>query len=217
MLLLRPPGVYPAQRDTWLLAEALKREQLAPGARVLDLGTGSGALAVLAAHAGARVTAVDISRQALAVTWLNARCRGLRLRVRHGDLVRPVMEERFDLVLSNPPYVPAALDRLPRRGMARCWDGGVDGRAVLDRVCNEGAKVLAPGGTLLLVHASLCGVATTVRHLAGEGLDVEVIDRCEHPFGPVLRARVALLESRGLIEPGQRTEELVVIRGVKRR
>ncbi|HCA84481.1 MAG TPA: methyltransferase, partial [Streptomyces sp.] len=59
MLFLRPPGVYAPQDDTSLLSAALREEPLVPGARVLDLGTGTGALAVAAARRGARVTAVD--------------------------------------------------------------------------------------------------------------------------------------------------------------
>ncbi len=53
MLVLRPPGVYPPQHDTWLLAEVLRRDRAATGRRVLDLCTGTGALAVVAARAGA--------------------------------------------------------------------------------------------------------------------------------------------------------------------
>lgn len=185
------------------------------GTRVLDLGTGTGALAVAAArHGAAEVTAVDISRQALAAAWLNARCRGLSLRVRHGDLLAPVSAtERFDIILSNPPYVPAPDAAPPRRGAARAWDAGLDGRALLDRVCTEAPRYLAPGGSLLLVHSALCGVDATLTMIAAAGLAGRVVARCEQPFGPVLRARAGLLEERGLIRPGQRYEELVVIRG----
>jgi release factor glutamine methyltransferase len=210
--------VYPAQRDTWLLAEALRREPRMVGARVLDLGTGSGALAVAAARAGAaHVTAVDISRQALATTWVNARCRGLRVRVRRGDMVQPVLEERFDVIVSNPPYVPSEHDRLPARGLDRCYDGGIDGRAVLDRVCTGAPKVLAPGGVFLVVHSAVCGVSATLAHLTADGLDASVVARCDHEFGPVLSARAELLASRGLIAEGQRSEELVVVRAVRPR
>lgn len=218
MLLLRTPEVYPPQADTWLLTAALQREPLGAGSRVLDLCSGSGALAVAAARHGAdAVTAVDVSRQALAATWLNARCRGRRVRVRRGDLIAPVTDEGFDLVVSNPPYVPAVDDHLPRRGLARCWNGGVDGRAVLDRVCAEAPKVLAPGGRLLLVHSALCGVRASLAALTTAGLDVDVAARCEQAFGPVLRARAGLLESRGFCRRGARTEELVVLRAVKPR
>lgn len=216
MLLLRPPGVYRPQHDTWLLADVFRREVHAPGKHVLDICTGTGAVGVVAASAGAAsVTVVDVSRRALTAAWVNARVRGLRVTPRRGDLVEPVSDQRFDVILTNPPYVPAADDHLPTRGRARAWEGGVDGRALLDRVCAEAPKVLAPGGTVLIVHSALCGVDQTVRQLAADGLDTTVAARATVPFGPVMRGRAKLLESRGLIVLGERTEELVVIRAVK--
>jgi len=214
VLLLRAPAVYPAQGDTWLLTDVLAGETVAPGARVLDVCTGSGALAVAAARMGATdVTAIDISRRAVLSCWLNTRCRTLPVRVLRGDLLGPVAGEHFDLVLANPPYVPAAGDELPTRGAARCWDAGTDGRAVLDRLCVELPPALAPGGVLLMVFSALCGVERTVRRLEEAGLEASVVARRVEPFGPVMSARAGMLEARGLLAPGQRYEELVVVRG----
>jgi len=216
MLVLRPPGVYPPQHDTWLLAEVLRRDRAATGRRVLDLCTGTGALAVVAARAGAAsITVVDVNRCALAAAWMNVALQGRRVIAHHGDLVDPVSNQRFDLVVSNPPYVPAENEHLPTRGPARAWDAGIDGRALLDRICAEAPKVLAPGGTLLIVHSDLSGSQETVQQLAGDGLAVTVAARATVPFGPVMRARASLLQARGLIAPGERTEELVVIRAIK--
>jgi len=213
MLLLRAPAVYPPQGDTWLLAEALRAEAVGDGTRVLDLCAGSGALAVAAGRHGATdLTAVDISWRAVVSSWVNTRVRGVPARVLRGDLLAPVAGERFDLILANPPYVPAADDRLPTGGAARCWDAGVDGRAVLDRICVEAPPLLAPGGVLLLVFSALCGPEKTVDQLGRAGLDASVVARRVEPFGPVMSSRAAMLEARGLIAPGQRYEELVVVR-----
>lgn len=214
MLLVRAPTVYPAQGDTWLLREALEREPAVAGGRVLDVCAGSGALAVAAARLGAvEVTAGDISWRAVASSWLNARMRGLPVRVRRGDLLGSVAGERFDVIVANPPYVPATEPSLPQGGAARCWDAGLDGRSVLDRLCREAPPHLAPGGALLIVFSALCGVDLTVRLLEDVGLEASVVARRWVPFGPVMTARVELLEAKGLIEPGQRQEELVVVRG----
>lgn len=215
MWLMTPPGVYPAQADTRLLIAGLAREALGPGSRVLDLGTGSGAVAVAAARRGASVTAVDVSRRALLATRLNGLLRGRFIGVRRGDLLQPVRGRRFDLVVSNPPYVPAAAERLPRQGIERAWDAGPTGRALLDRICREAPAALASGGTLLLVHSSLCGVGETCAALRRAGLRTEVVARVRQPFGPVMRARAAWFEERGLIARGQREEELAVVRGVR--
>jgi release factor glutamine methyltransferase len=214
VLLLRAPAVYPPQGDTWLLTEALQGEPVTDRTRVLDLCAGSGALAVAAAKMGATdVTAVDVSLRAVASSWVNTRSRRLPVRVLRGDLLEPVAGECFDLVLANPPYVPAAGDDLPTGGAARCWDAGTDGRAVLDRLCAEVPPVLAPGGVLLMVFSALCGVELTLDQLEAAGLDASVVTRRIEPFGPVMTARAEMLEARGLVAPGQRYEELVVVRG----
>jgi release factor glutamine methyltransferase len=212
MMLFCPPGVYRAQTDTAVLAGVIQAGGYAQGCHVLDVGTGSGALALAAAGAGASsVTAVDLSWRSVAATWLNCRLHSAAVAVRRGDLFDPIAGRRFDLIVANPPYVPAETVALPRHRVARCWDGGLDGRAVLDRICDSAATHLTEDGVLLLVHSAVCGAERTVRRLADAGMDAEVIERGLIPFGPVMRARSALLHARGLIEAGQTLEELVVV------
>lgn len=192
----------------------MRERGLASGARVLELFTGSGAIAVAAAREGAReVTAVDVSRRALLSAWVNARRSGARLRLRRGDLFAPVAGERFDLILANPPYVPSPDDVLPRSGAARAWEGGEDGRLLLDRLCAEAPAHLAPGGTLLLVQSSICGEQATLDRLRAGGLQAGRLAAQRGPLGPLMRERAPLLEARGLLEPGQREEELLVLAG----
>ncbi|WP_078491669.1 HemK2/MTQ2 family protein methyltransferase [Streptomyces yerevanensis] len=213
MFLLRPPGVYAPQGDTWLLARALRPAAMRPGARVLDIGTGTGALALAAAQSGAGpVTAVDLSPWAVLAARLNATVRRVPMRVVRGDLTRPVTGETFDVILANPPYVPAPRHPTSRGGAALAWDAGPDGRALVDRLCTAAPPCLAPGGMLLMVHSALCGVEETLARLRDTGLKAAVVDRATVPFGPVLRSRTSELRARGLIGPGQDTEELVVIR-----
>lgn len=219
MLLLRPPSVYPPQGDTWLLARALRTAAIRPGARVLDLFTGTGAVALAAVRAGAgRVTAVDLSPWAVLAARCNAALRWAPVRVLRGDLTEPVEGEDFDVILANPPYV-AAPGRAcpPRGGPALAWDAGPDGRALLDRLCTAAPPCLAPGGTLLLVQSALSDAGLTLALLRGTGLKAAVAVRATVPFGPVMRSRADRLRARGLVAPGQNTEELVVIRADKPR
>ncbi|MER5654960.1 HemK2/MTQ2 family protein methyltransferase [Streptomyces sp. NPDC002131] len=210
-LLLAPPGVYRPQQDTRLLARALAREDIGPHTRMLELGTGSGALALEAARRGAGVTAIDISRRAVLATRLNAILARQHVTVRRGDLTEAVTGRSYDLVISNPPYVPSPDARLPRRGAARAWDAGHDGRLLLDRICDAAPAVVGPSGALLLVHSALCGVDATVERLERAGMSAEISDRAAVPFGPVLRSRLPWLRRTGLV--GEETEEeLVVIR-----
>lgn len=210
MWLFRPPGVYRPQEDTWLLAESL-RTTTTIGVRVLDVGTGTGALALAAARGGAgRVVAVDISARAVFAARVNAWVRRLPVRVLRSDLFEAVTGESFDLIVANPPYVRG--NGVRSRGSARRWHGGADGRATLDRLCSAAPAMLAPGGTLLVVQSALTGVSGTVERLRSGGLRTAVVTRRREPFGRVMRARAAQLEGHGVIGPGQRYEELVVIR-----
>jgi release factor glutamine methyltransferase len=196
-----------------MLLRALRAERLPRGARVLDVGTGSGVLAVGAAIDGARATAIDVSRRAVLCAALNARLNGVRVRALRGNLLEPVCGERFDAIVANPPYLPAADDVPPTRGPARAWDAGRDGRALLDVLCAEAPGHLARGGVLLMVHSELCGTASTLAALREQGLDAEPVVRRRGPLGPLLGARTAMLEARGLLALGQRDEEVVIVRG----
>ncbi len=211
-MLLHAPGVYRAEDDTDLLIEVLRRGDFAGDRDVLDIGTGSGALAIAAAKAGAAsVTAVDLSLRAVIATWLNSHLHRAPVSVLRGDLFAPVAGRSFDLIVANPPYVPSESSELPRHRIARSWDAGPDGRALLDRICAGVPDVLAPGGDVLLVHSEVCGTQATLDALITAGLKARVLAQANVPFGPVLRSRAAMLEARGMIDPGQRIEKLVVV------
>jgi release factor glutamine methyltransferase len=193
-----------------LLLSALRDARLGRSARALDLCTGSGVAAIAAARGGAReVTAVDRYLPAVLSARFNARVRGLPVKVLHGDLT--AVHGQFDLITANPPYVPCPSSE-PAQGAAMAWDAGLDGRRCLDALCDRAADLLVPDGTMLIVHSALCGVALTLESLRDKGLKSSVVARAVEPFGPVLRSRAQYLEDAGLIEPGERTEELVVIR-----
>jgi release factor glutamine methyltransferase len=195
-----------------LLAETVRRRGVVAGSRVLDVGTGGGALALAAVRAGARsVTAVDLSVRSVVSARVNALLHRAPLEVRRGDLFTPVRGRPFDVVLANPPYVPAETETLPRHRPGRSWDAGRDGRAVIDRICAEVASVLVPGGRLLMVHSVLAGEERTLEQLRQRGFEAAVVARADEPLGPVMRARAAVLRARGLLQAGQVHEELVVV------
>jgi release factor glutamine methyltransferase len=143
---------------------------------------------------------------------VNARLNGVRVRALRGDLLAPVRGERFDAIVSNPPYLPAEDDALPTHGPRRAWDAGPDGRAVLDRLCAEAPAYLRSGGVLLLVHSSLCDTESTLSALNASGLRTAIAARHRGALGPLLRARAPALEARGLLAAGEREEDVVVVR-----
>ena len=215
MRILRLPGVFAPRSDTWMLAEHLRRDPRVRGS-VLDVCTGSGALAVSAALAGATsVTAVDVSRRALATARANARLNGVRVRARRGQLLDAVPGEAFDLIVANPPYLPSP-GELPTRGTARHTDAGPDGRVLLDRLIAKAPRHLAPGGALLVTHSSINDEQRTLDRMRDAGLEPAVLERRRGPLGPLLAARAPEMERAGLLEPGVREEDVLVVAGTAR-
>lgn len=213
MRLLPLPGVFQPPSDSYMLADQLRCERLGPGVNVLDLCTGSGHLAVVAALAGASAVAVDVSRRAMLSVRLNALLNGVRITALRGDLFAPVAGRRFGVIVSNPPYLPHPDEALPRRGLARAIDAGPRGRAFLDRICAQAGDHLAPGGVLLLVHSTVCGEQDTLDALAARGLRAEVVFRHRGPLGPVLSARVEWLRAQGMLLPGDQ-EDVIIVRAI---
>ncbi|HEY1372637.1 MAG TPA: peptide chain release factor N(5)-glutamine methyltransferase [Candidatus Binatia bacterium] len=152
------PAVLTPRPETELLVEiALKLIVSKAAPRILDLGTGSGAIAVALAKEipGAEIVATDIFREALAIARANARRHGVDNRIRFfaGDLLAPVaaMTGGFDLIVSNPPYIRradiAALPRDVRDYEPRiALDGGADGRDFYRRIAREAPDYLSAGG-----------------------------------------------------------------------
>jgi release factor glutamine methyltransferase len=158
------PAVLVPRPDTeTLVSEALLRIGADAAARVLDLGTGSGAiaLALKRERPAAAVTAVERSPAALALARRNAARLRIALELLEGDWFAPVAGRRFDLVVSNPPYVAsadphlAALAHEPRAALA----AGPDGLDDLRRIIAAAPAHLVPGGHLLVEHGADQGPA----------------------------------------------------------
>jgi release factor glutamine methyltransferase len=215
-------GVYAPQHDSQLLIEAMTRSGVVTGSRVLDLCTGSGAVAIAAAQLAARhVTAFDISPHAIEYATNNAAQAGAQIDARVGMWVDAFVAGPYDVVVSNPPYVPtgpdADLESIPLEvGPAIAWNAGHDGREVLNPLCDNAPELLAAGGTMLIVQSELSDTEQSLRRLRSGGLRAEVVLSQLIPFGPVLRARAKWLESIGMLPVGRREEEIVVIRADKR-
>lgn len=213
MRIITLPGVFRPISDTWLLARALCAERLDEGTSVLDVCTGSGAIAVAAARAGAgRVTAVDVSRRAVLTARINARLNGVAIRALRSDLFSGLDGERFDVIAGNPPYVPdPADDTPPARGARRAWDAGRDGRVLLDPLIAAAPAHLRPGGRLLVVHSDICGTGATLTAMRAAGLVPEIVASERGPLGPLMRGRREHLVARGALASDRIDEEVVVV------
>jgi release factor glutamine methyltransferase len=155
-----PAVLIPRPDSELVVSECLTLAKKMPQPRILDVGTGSGNLAIAVAHQhlGALVTAIDRSSDALAVAQRNAQKHNVNERIRFlpGDLFAPLgPDERFDFILSNPPYIPHGdLEKLPpgvrdfEPKMA--LDGGSDGFSVFECLLDQGKTFLEPGLFLII-------------------------------------------------------------------
>jgi release factor glutamine methyltransferase len=158
--------------DTELIVE-LALERLPQNGRMLDMGTGSGAIAVAAAHTrpDARVTALDVSDAALDVARRNAAANGAQVRFLRSDWFGALQaDERFELIASNPPYIAAGDEHLSQGDLRFEPVGALtdhaDGLSALRTIIDGSPRHLEPGGWLLLEHGY--DQAAAVRALLAE-------------------------------------------------
>lgn len=196
---VNPAVLIPRPESEFVVMECLRLAKEMSRPRVLDIGTGSGNIAVAVAHrhAGAEVTAVDLSPEALAVALGNARKHGVgeRIRFLESDLFAAIPSaERFDLVLSNPPYIAREeIGSLPI-GVRQyephlALDGGAGGYAIVERLLAEARNRLEPAGYLLIEIGAPQAEPMRQRLTGDTGYELEDIlkDYSGHPR--VLRIR----------------------------
>ena len=154
------PAVLIPRPDTDVLVEQAKKQAKKLAApRVVDMGTGSGIIAIVLARLcpSAQLTAVDVSDAALDVARSNAVRHGAQIRFLAGNWYAPLGAERFDLIIANPPYVADGdphllLDGLPFEPQLALTDGTSDGLACIRALIDGAGKHLLPGGWLLIEH-----------------------------------------------------------------
>jgi HemK-related putative methylase len=151
------------------LASQLDARLVHRDAEVLDMGTGSGVCAVFAARHARRVVAVDVNAEAVRCAGINARMNHLehKIDVRHGDLFTPVLTERFDLILFNPPFLLGT----PRDDRDRAWRSN----DVAERFAAGLGDHLKPGGFALVLLSSFGGAPVFLEQFRRQGFAVSVL------------------------------------------
>lgn len=144
--------VYEPAADTELLVNSLR---LREGDRVLEIGTGSGLVAIHCAKHGAKVIATDVCQEALDLSRENAKGNSVELDLREGDMFEPVADQRFDVVIFNPPYLPTGPEDLTHSQLDKALDGGPDGTDVAVSFLQQLRPHLADDGRAYLVVSSL--------------------------------------------------------------
>jgi release factor glutamine methyltransferase len=184
--------VYEPAEDSFLFAENL---EVKTGEVVLDLGTGSGILAVLAAKKAVTVVAVDVNPYAVRCAKANAalnRVEG-KLSFIQANLFSALdVQAKFDVILFNAPYLSSEKGE-DATWIGRSWAGGVSGREVVDRFIFEVPTYLKSNGRILLMQSTLTGVQETINGFSAANLKATVKATQKLPFFETL----TLIEAKG--------------------
>jgi len=198
--------------------------ELRPGERVLELGTGVGLAAVLAAKRGCRVIATDLVPAAVACARENALLNGAGelVEVRLGDCYDPVPGATFDLICTNPPQMPTPAGKERNDPVAAADNGGVDGWEILDKVIAGAPAHLNPGGRLIFTIFAFLGLKRGFAKLEAVGLTPAIIGREIQPFPRIGYERLdhlRAMDTEGVLpRTGMpKTIERFVIQGTKPR
>ncbi len=174
-------NVYEPAEDSFLLAEKL---EVKAGDRVLDMGTGCGLLAIVAAEKASKVIAVDVNPHSVHCTLYNAEINNVRdkIEVIQGDLFKPLCDSvKFDIIMFNAPYLPKD-EGEPDSWVTRAWSGGLTGRAVIDEFIAQSPVHVDLEGRLFLIQSSMAGVEETIDAFKANGMSVEIVAECSVPF-----------------------------------
>ncbi|MFP3985317.1 MAG: HemK2/MTQ2 family protein methyltransferase [Candidatus Bathyarchaeia archaeon] len=178
-------NVYAPAEDTFLLARNLSVKR---NAKVLDVGTGCGILAVLAAEKASRVVAIDVNPYAVNCAKRNVELNrfGAETKIYMGDLFESVEAgEKFDLILFNSPYLPVE-ESEGGSWIEKAWAGGKTGRAVIDRFIDGVSEYLTQKGYIMLVQSSLSNVEETLEHFSQHKLQALIIDEEKSMFEKIV-------------------------------
>jgi release factor glutamine methyltransferase len=169
------PNVYEPAEDTFILLENLRVER---SDRVLEIGTGTGIIAIKASMNSRMVVATDINPYAIECATENIIAnKSFNIEIRKGNLFEPVKGEKFDLILFNTPYLPTDDEEKINDELNAAWDGGVDGRMLIDRFIEGLPNYFNQGGIVQMVQSSLSDVNMTLKKLENLGFKVSVTAR----------------------------------------
>ncbi|MCL2687465.1 MAG: class I SAM-dependent methyltransferase [Methanobrevibacter sp.] len=169
--------VYEPSDDSFLLANNLDIDF---GDKVLEIGTGSGIIAMYASKIADEVIATDINFDAILLSEKNFLANNIKnIKLLFGDLFEPIKKEssenqKFDVILFNTPYLPTEDCEILEDNLNYAFDGGLDGRKVIDNFLNEVKNFLNEGARVQLVQSSLSNVEKTLLKLEELGFSVEI-------------------------------------------
>ena len=165
-------NVYVPAEDSYLLAENL---QIKEGQSVLEIGTGSGIVAMYASRLTDKITVTDINFDACELARKNFRQNNIEnIEILWGNMFEVVENRKFDVILFNTPYLPTEEDEVLDNTINYAFDGGLNGRKVIDLFLNEVKNHLNDGGIVQMIQSSLSGNDETLSKLDELGFIAEI-------------------------------------------
>ena len=175
LIIYTHPEVYEPAEDTFLLVENL---DIKTKDEVLEIGTGTGLVAMYAAQRSNRVVATDINENAIKCTIKNAITNHIyNIELKEGNLFEPINGQKFDLILFNTPYLPTSEEEKLEDNLNTAFDGGLDGRETIDAFIDQVKDYLKDEGRIQLVQSSLADNDKTLHRLSELDFDAEVSAR----------------------------------------
>jgi release factor glutamine methyltransferase len=172
-------NVYVPAEDSYLLADNLEIKE---GQSVLEIGTGSGIVAMYASRLTDRITVTDINSDACLLAERNFKDNNIEdIEILFGNLFEPLENRKFDVILFNTPYLPTEDDEVIDDTINYAFDGGLNGRKVIDIFLDEVGNHLNDGGIVQMIQSSLSGNQETLDKLDELGFIAE-IKASEHFF-----------------------------------
>lgn len=172
-------NVYVPAEDSYLLADNL---EIKKGQSVLEIGTGSGIVAMYASRLTDDITVTDINFDACELARKNFTENGIEnIEILWGNLFEVVENRKFDVILFNTPYLPTEDDEVLENTINYAFDGGLNGRKVIDLFLNEVGNHLNDGGIVQMIQSSLSGNDETLARLDEMGFIAEIA-ASEHFF-----------------------------------
>ncbi|MDE0741547.1 MAG: methyltransferase [Candidatus Poseidoniia archaeon] len=142
-------GVYEPAEDSWLISRHIPKFE----GNVLEIGCGTGIISIHLAQRGHQVTAIDLNPKAIQATIFNAKNNNVNIEVLEGDLFNPVKNRKFDIIVSNPPYLPPT-DEYNNPELALAVEGGPTGSEFTINLLTQAKKYLNPNGSIYMILSS---------------------------------------------------------------
>ncbi|MGZ7069748.1 MAG: HemK2/MTQ2 family protein methyltransferase [Methanobacterium sp.] len=178
------PEVYEPAEDSYLLADNLDIKRTD---EVLEIGTGTGFIAISASKKAGKVIATDINDYAIKCAIKNVVTnKAYNIELKKGSMFEPVQGEKFDLILFNAPYLPTSEDEKIDEELNTAFDGGPEGRDIIDEFIGEVKHHLNKEGRIQLVQSSLADNEKTISKLEELGFDAEITARQKFFFEEIV-------------------------------